>query len=140
MCANTLWLFSSSTRNIALGRDSRMVPSSTMASSFGLGRVGLFRTLVAAAQKLLRTREADLGRSSMLPPGKVNAKRRASENQRRADVPTRKNSSDVHDQLSLARPRSAAPSRRLALGGPRRARRRRVWTDPDRPVDRPGDR
>src|SRR6478735_9689162 len=74
MCASTLWLFSSSTRNIALGRDSRIVPSSTMASSFGLGRVGLFRTVAVTAENLLRTREADLGRGAMLSPAKVNAK------------------------------------------------------------------
>jgi hypothetical protein len=39
ICANTLWPFSNSTRNIAFGRDSRIVPSSTIASSFGLARV-----------------------------------------------------------------------------------------------------
>src|SRR4051794_7071128 len=38
MCANTLWPLSSSTRNMAFGSDSRIVPSSTMASSLGLGR------------------------------------------------------------------------------------------------------
>src|SRR5215207_2194880 len=38
MCASTLWPLSSSTRNMALGSDSRIVPSSTMASSLGLGR------------------------------------------------------------------------------------------------------
>src|SRR4051795_6158591 len=136
MCANTLWLFSSSTRNIALGRDSRIVPSSTMASSFGLGRVGLFRTVAAAAQTLLRTREADLGRIAMLSPGKVNAKRHASENRGRAAASTRKNCSDALHHLSLARPGGAASSRRLALGGSRRARRRGVWAHPDRTADR----
>ncbi len=38
LCANTLWPFSSSTRNMALGNGSTTVPSSTMASSLGLGR------------------------------------------------------------------------------------------------------
>src|SRR5215204_7543680 len=38
MWANTLWPFSSSTRNIAFGSDSTIVPSSTMASSLGFGR------------------------------------------------------------------------------------------------------
>src|SRR5690606_28266456 len=38
MWASTLWPFSSSTRNIAFGSDSTIVPSSTMASSFGLAR------------------------------------------------------------------------------------------------------
>src|SRR5215212_5141973 len=38
MWASTLWPFSSSTRNIAFGSDSTIVPSSTMASSLGLGR------------------------------------------------------------------------------------------------------
>jgi hypothetical protein len=33
MWANTLWPFSSSTRNIAFGSDSTIVPSNTMASS-----------------------------------------------------------------------------------------------------------
>src|SRR5262249_40214578 len=40
MWANTLCPFSSSTRNMALGRGSMTVPSSTIASSFGFGRVG----------------------------------------------------------------------------------------------------
>src|SRR6056300_1307347 len=35
MWAKTLWPFSNSTRNIALGSDSRIVPSRTIASSFG---------------------------------------------------------------------------------------------------------
>src|ERR1044071_3620779 len=74
MCASALWLFSSSTRNIAWGSDSRIVPSSTMASSFGLGRVGLFRTVTNAAQYLLRTREAEPGRLAMLSPEVGNAK------------------------------------------------------------------
>src|SRR5215204_35846 len=38
MCARTLWPLSSSTRNMAFGSDSKIVPSSTMASSLGLGR------------------------------------------------------------------------------------------------------
>src|SRR5580704_5966772 len=38
LCASTLWPFSSSTRNMALGNGSTTVPSSTMASSFGFGR------------------------------------------------------------------------------------------------------
>src|SRR5205814_908464 len=38
MWASTLWPFSSSTRNMALGRGSTTVPSSTIASSLGLGR------------------------------------------------------------------------------------------------------
>ena len=38
LCASTLWPFSSSTRNMALGSGSTTVPSSTMASSLGLGR------------------------------------------------------------------------------------------------------
>src|SRR2546423_1459305 len=37
MCASTRWPFSSSTRNMALGRGSTTVPSSTIASSLGLG-------------------------------------------------------------------------------------------------------
>src|SRR5688572_15746781 len=41
MWANTLWPFSSSTRNMAFGRGSVTVPSSTIASSLGLARVGL---------------------------------------------------------------------------------------------------
>src|SRR5437667_3138313 len=38
MWASTLWPFSSSTRNMALGSGSTTVPSSTIASSLGLGR------------------------------------------------------------------------------------------------------
>src|ERR671910_1164264 len=38
MWARTLWPFSSSTRNMALGRGSMTVPSSTIASSLGFGR------------------------------------------------------------------------------------------------------
>src|SRR4029450_342086 len=38
MWASTLWPFSNSTRNMALGRGSTTVPSSTIASSLGLGR------------------------------------------------------------------------------------------------------
>src|SRR5262245_3186450 len=39
MWANTLWPFSSSTRNMAFGRGSITVPSRTIASSLGLGSV-----------------------------------------------------------------------------------------------------
>jgi hypothetical protein len=39
MWANTLWPFSNSTRNIAFGSDSTIVPSRTIASSFGFGSV-----------------------------------------------------------------------------------------------------
>ncbi len=38
MWAKTLWPFSSSTLNMAFGRGSVTVPSSTIASSFGFGR------------------------------------------------------------------------------------------------------
>src|SRR5262245_58891406 len=38
MWANTLWPFSSSTRNMAFGSGSMTVPSRTIASSFGFGR------------------------------------------------------------------------------------------------------
>src|SRR6059036_3119132 len=38
MWARTLWPFSSSTRNMAFGSGSTTVPSSTIASSLGLGR------------------------------------------------------------------------------------------------------
>src|SRR5688572_3285226 len=41
MWASTLWPFSSSTRNIAFGRGSTTVPSSTIASSLGLARTEL---------------------------------------------------------------------------------------------------
>src|SRR5690606_37734774 len=41
MWANTLWPFSSSTLNMALGRGSITVPSRTIASSLGLGRTDL---------------------------------------------------------------------------------------------------
>jgi len=37
MWASTLWPFSNSTRNIAFGSDSTIVPSRTIASSFGFG-------------------------------------------------------------------------------------------------------
>src|SRR5262245_17335062 len=43
MWANTLWPFSSSTLNMALGRGSITVPSRTIASSLGLGRADLRR-------------------------------------------------------------------------------------------------
>src|SRR3712207_213927 len=41
MCASTSWPLSSSTRNMALGRGSVTLPSSTIASSLGFGRVVL---------------------------------------------------------------------------------------------------
>ena len=49
MCAKTLCPFSSSTRNMAFGNDSRIVPSNTIASSFGLGRVVLLELWVVTA-------------------------------------------------------------------------------------------
>src|SRR5918994_6496594 len=45
MWANTLWPFSSSTRNMALGRGSMTVPSRTIASSLDFGR-GLLLVLL----------------------------------------------------------------------------------------------
>src|SRR3954454_19333923 len=38
MCASTLWPFSSSTRNMALGSGSTTVPSTRIVSSLGLAR------------------------------------------------------------------------------------------------------
>src|SRR5688500_4913887 len=49
MCASTLWPFSSSTRNMALGRGSMTVPSRTIASSLGFGGVVLLRSPTGAA-------------------------------------------------------------------------------------------
>src|SRR6478609_9331403 len=70
MCASTLCPFSSSTRNIALGRLSRIVPSSTMASLLGLGRTELLdvATLVVAdtGSEASRTRQPGQGRGAML--------------------------------------------------------------------------
>src|SRR5688572_19523067 len=47
MWASTLWPFSSSTRNMAFGRGSTTVPSSTIASSLGLARTELLIAEVA---------------------------------------------------------------------------------------------
>ena len=53
----------------------------------------------------------------MLPATRHNAKRQTSENQARRRPLTRKNRSDVPGNVSLARSRGPAPTRRLALGG-----------------------
>src|SRR3954454_17203044 len=69
MCANTLWLFSSSTRNMAFGRDSRIVPSSTMASSFGLGSGVLLERWTLDTRSVERVpghAQAQQGRGAML--------------------------------------------------------------------------
>src|SRR6476646_9954565 len=49
MWANTLWPFSSSTRNMAFGRGSTTVPSRTIASSLGFGRVLLLNDVAGPA-------------------------------------------------------------------------------------------
>src|SRR5918993_3134469 len=82
MWASTLWPFSSSTRNIAFGSDSTIVPSSTMASSLGLGS-GLSSRRRGSAPERPTGRRGGHGRVglvtdrlSMLPAAPANATRR----------------------------------------------------------------
>src|SRR5918998_667396 len=45
MCASTLWPLSNSTRNIALGRVSKTLPVTSIASSLGINRLSRFQAL-----------------------------------------------------------------------------------------------
>src|SRR5687767_5479067 len=65
MWASTLWPFSSSTRNMALGSGSTTVPSRTIASSLGFGRVDL-RDVRGRAQAARQARATGLGPNGYL--------------------------------------------------------------------------
>src|ERR1700691_5343773 len=51
LCARTVYPFSNSTRNMALGRGSTTVPSTVNASSFGLLRFSLLKTALLGVQE-----------------------------------------------------------------------------------------
>jgi hypothetical protein len=69
MCPSAEWPFSSCTRNMALGSDSVMVPSSTMASSFAM-LTHFVWGIVIGPTRLTRDRpESNPRRPSTTPPG-----------------------------------------------------------------------
>src|SRR5258707_8555763 len=89
MCASTLWPFSSSTRNMALGNGSTTVPSTRIVSSLGLART---LHLLHAGRAEMRAKtfwgrptmlyEAGPFRQSDISPGPGEAKSRGLERHR----------------------------------------------------------
>src|SRR3546814_5102727 len=87
MWANTLWPFSSSTRNIAFGRGASTVPSRTIASSLGLASFVLLGVFVWRApgvvHRRVRPQKGAQGRGAMLGAGTANVQLDAPRRHRR---------------------------------------------------------